>query len=87
MTLAALAVLLPINYTSDYYMVAPGEELDQFSSAFMRMTISNVRQRSPRLWCAAAGGWRGRQAVRRDRTAAAAAAACCHMLRMQPAAG
>lgn len=51
MTVAGLAVLLPINYTSDFYMVAPGEELDQYSSAFMRMTISNIQQHSPRLWC------------------------------------
>ena len=30
-----------------------GEVLDPYTSTFMRMTISNIRQHSPRLWCAA----------------------------------
>ena len=31
--------------------------MDEISSTFMRMTISNIRQRSPLLWCV--GGWVG----------------------------
>jgi hypothetical protein len=27
------------------------EQLDPYTSTFMRMTISNIRQHSPRLWC------------------------------------
>ncbi len=27
-----------------------GEQLDSYTSTFMRMTISNIRQHSPRLW-------------------------------------
>ena len=52
MTVLSLAVLLPINYTSDYYMYTATEEgvMDEYTSVFMRMTISNIRQRSPRLW-------------------------------------
>ncbi|KAI3425049.1 hypothetical protein D9Q98_008427 [Chlorella vulgaris] len=51
MTLGGMAVLLPINYTSDYYkQIAEEEGMDEYTSVFMRMTISNIRQRSPLLW-------------------------------------
>jgi hypothetical protein len=51
MTVVGMAVLLPINYTSDYYkQYAEEEGMDEYTSVFMRMTISNIRQRSPLLW-------------------------------------
>lgn len=52
MTILSLAVLLPINYTSDYYKLSAEQDqiMDEYTSVFMRMTISNIRQGSPLLW-------------------------------------
>ena len=40
-------------------VVKDGEVLDAYSSVFMRMTISNIRQRSPLLWCVRGHAWVG----------------------------
>ena len=44
---------LPLPLGADFYKSSAGEEymMDEISSTFMRMTISNIRQRSPLLWC------------------------------------
>lgn len=52
---------------ADYYkQIAEEEGMDEYTSVFMRMTISNIRQRSPLLWCVGsmlAGGWCGERGV------------------------
>jgi hypothetical protein len=45
----ALHTSTPADYYKQY---AEEEGMDEYTSVFMRMTISNIRQRSPLLWCA-----------------------------------
>lgn len=43
------------SQTADNYKLSAEEDgiSDPYTSIFMRMTISNIRQGSPRLWCGA----------------------------------
>ncbi|PSC69350.1 ERD4-related membrane [Micractinium conductrix] len=52
MTIGSLAVLLPVNFTSDFYKQSAEQDhvMDEYTSVFMRMTISNISQGSPKLW-------------------------------------
>jgi len=51
-TLAAMAILIPINYTDDYYSsTAQADGLsDTYSTVFIRLTMSNIRPGSSVLW-------------------------------------
>lgn len=46
------SAVLPVNYTANYWSEASAENANVTSSTFMKLTISNVPQRSALLWCA-----------------------------------
>lgn len=51
-TLAAMAILIPVNYTDDYYSKTAQESgiSDSYSTVFIRLTMSNITPGSSVLW-------------------------------------
>jgi uncharacterized membrane protein YgcG len=51
-TIAALAILVPINYLDDYY-IKQGQDAgitDEYTTVFIRLTMSNLTPGTPLLW-------------------------------------
>lgn len=51
-TIAAMAILIPINYTDNYYKKSSQQEgiEDEYSTVFIRLTMSNITPGSSVLW-------------------------------------
>ncbi len=51
-TIAAMAILIPVNYTDDYYSKTAQESgiSDSYSTVFIRLTMSNITPGSSLLW-------------------------------------
>ena len=51
-TIAAMAILIPVNYTDDYYSKTAQESglSDDYSTVFIRLTMSNITPGSSLLW-------------------------------------
>lgn len=47
-----ICAVLPLYPPPDYYKLSAEEDavMDEYTSVFMRMTISNISQGSPKLW-------------------------------------
>ena len=45
-----MAILIPINYTDDYYQDSAEGMTDDYSTVFIRLTMSNITPGSPLLW-------------------------------------
>jgi len=51
-TVAAMAILVPINYLDDYYQRQSSMDGfgDSYTTVFIRLTMSNITPGSPVLW-------------------------------------
>ena len=51
-TIGAVAILIPINYTDNYYKKSSTGMQDEYSTIFIRLTMSNITPKSHLLWYA-----------------------------------
>lgn len=49
-TIFAMAILIPINYTDNYYKSSSSDMTDSYTTVFIRLTMSNITPGSSVLW-------------------------------------
>ena len=49
-TIFAMAKLIPINYTDNYYKSSSSDMTDSYTTVFIRLTMSNITPGSSVLW-------------------------------------
>ena len=49
-TIFAMAILIPINYTDNYFKSSSSDMTDSYTTVFIRLTMSNITPGSSVLW-------------------------------------